>query len=189
MLGEGRMATTDQQSKIVDAALDQVRESGLASLSVRTVAARAHYSPAGLYRHFESIEELHHAVALRVCGEFKAHLWARLTEEPSPSAAARAAAEWVDANPQVSEFILQCSADRFMKAGDDKTWFSFSSSSADDEQKMRVAIVGWDILRSLLHVRSLSTSGRAGTPADFDFEGLFEATSEFLRSAQADGLI
>lgn len=183
------MPTTDQQSSIVEAALQQVREGGLDSLSVRAVAARAHYSPAGLYRHFESIDELQTAVAQHVCGGFKAHLWKRLAEDPSPRAAARAAAEWVDANSEVSELILQCTADKFMKSGDDQTWFSFSPSDADDDQKMRVAILGWDILRSLLHIRSLSKSGRAGASADFDFEGLFEASATFLNSAQTDQLV
>lgn len=171
---------TDPQSNIVEAALQQIREGGLDSLSIRNVAARAHYSPAGLYRHFESIDELQAAVGLQVCGEFKTHLWSRLAVDPSARTAARATLEWVDANPEVSEIIVQCTADKFMKSGDDQTWFSFSESDADEDQKMRAAILGWDILRSLLHIRTVS---------DFDFEGLFEASSDFIRTAQADGLV
>ncbi len=172
----------DPHTIIVTAALAQVREEGLDSLSVRSVATRANYSPAGLYRHFESIDELRTAISYEVCAEFKAYLWERLAVEPTSAAAAQATAEWVDANPQVGELILQCTADKFMKVGDDRTWFSFAASDAPEEQKMRVAILGWDILRSLLYLRTFAGPG-------FDYKGMFASSTEFLRESQNDGLI
>lgn len=54
-----------QESRILDAALELVAESGLEALSIKGIAERADYSPAALYRYFGSKDELVAALALR----------------------------------------------------------------------------------------------------------------------------
>jgi AcrR family transcriptional regulator len=55
-----------QESRILEAALELVGESGIDALSIKGIAERADYSPAALYRYFESKDELIAALALRV---------------------------------------------------------------------------------------------------------------------------
>lgn len=173
------------RTQIIDAALEQVREAGLDSLSVRSVAARAHYSPAGLYRYFESIEELHLELARHVVNEFNQHLWDRLKDSPQPISrhAARAAAEWADNNEEVSALILQSPVNEFLLEPSDSNvpWLAFIKPDATPEEKMRIAILGWDFLRSLMSLRSSSR--------DFDYEGMFEASGQFLKSAHDQGML
>jgi AcrR family transcriptional regulator len=54
-----------QESRILEAALALVGESGIDALSIKGIAERADYSPAALYRYFESKDELVAALALR----------------------------------------------------------------------------------------------------------------------------
>lgn len=60
MVTEGRRARARRQTRaeLRAAALDDVREHGAVALSLRRVARRMDVSPAGLYRHVESREEL-----------------------------------------------------------------------------------------------------------------------------------
>jgi AcrR family transcriptional regulator len=54
-----------QESRILEAALEVIAETGIDALSIKSIAERADYSPAALYRYFESKDELVAALALR----------------------------------------------------------------------------------------------------------------------------
>lgn len=172
--------TRDSQTIILEAALEQVRLEGVGSVSVRSVAARAHYSPAGLYRHFESIEKLSEALADRVVNDYKAHVRAQLDlETPTARRFAQATLAWIDENPNVSQLLLDC--DPYRQAKQDNTLVPLAGSDLTDNERLRFSIMGWELLLSLMRLRIVSPG--------FDFEGLYEAGMEMLRQARRDDLL
>ena len=92
---------------ILSAARQQLIEEGADSLSVRSVARRAHYSPAGLYRHFTSIEDLRLELVHRIAEEYRLMLAARLSKEKAPSARSIASytAEWAEEDRNVAKLF------------------------------------------------------------------------------------
>lgn len=71
-----RRARTRQE--ILDAALELLHEKGPNELSLREIARRADYSPAGLYEYFENKEE----IIIAVCAEGERRLRAMLKAVP-----------------------------------------------------------------------------------------------------------
>src|SRR5438093_3859665 len=68
---------------ILQAALELILEKGPDNLSLREVARRSDYSPAGLYEHFKNRDELVEAVAAEGLSRLRAHLGAVSQDLPS----------------------------------------------------------------------------------------------------------
>ncbi len=151
----------EQQGKslILEAARQQIVEHGLESLSVRSVAKRAHYSPAGLYRHFSSIEHLRSDLTFQVAEEFRQMLIARFEAEEGSDvrSVARFTADWADENDHLSELLLGQSAENFWPEEFQLEWMDrFPNMAEVGHDRRRVIVrVGWDGLRSVIRARSI----------------------------------
>ncbi len=167
---------------ILDAARDQVVDFGLESLSVRSVARRAHYSPAGLYRHFESIEALRHALREQVSKELGEYVAQdlRSADVPDAPATGRSVATWVDDNREIAELVLSDDAVMSTIVEVEELWTTLTLKDLPLEQRQSVATLSWDIHRSILRMRQ--------THPGVDHEALYVAATEFVAQAARDGL-
>ena len=177
----------EQQGKtlILEAARQQIVEDGLDSLSVRSVAKRAHYSPAGLYRHFSSIEQLRGDLTRQVAEEFRQMLVTRFTAEPQSdtTAIARYTTDWAAEQGNLAELLLTQPAENFWPEEFQVAWMDRFESlrSVCAERRRVICIVGWDALRSIVLVRSLNP--------DLDHGKFFSDYVDFLTKQIADGTL
>src|SRR6476660_7516476 len=81
---------------ILQAALELILEKGPDNLSLREVARRSDYSPAGLYEHFKSRDEIVEAVAAEGLSRLHAHLGAVPQDLPSRRRLVELAMTYVD---------------------------------------------------------------------------------------------
>lgn len=81
-----------KRNLILDAARTLFEEQGLDGASLRAIAAKAGYTPAALYFHFKSKEDIYAEVLKESLERLNAHVQARLEEARKPKQRLRAAA-------------------------------------------------------------------------------------------------
>ena len=151
--------SSQARNRILDAAREQILESGIHSLSVRSIARRAHYSPAGIYRHFESIDEVRSSLTNQVEHNLIETLIQHFEgdEVPSGRILARVMKQWIAQNGALTELLLSQPASEFMPPDADYLWINtVGVHDLSLERRRAVAVFSWDGLRSILHVHSFS---------------------------------
>jgi AcrR family transcriptional regulator len=102
--GRAGRARSDRRERILETAARVFEEDGLEGASLRAIAARAGYTPAALYFHFDSKEALYAALLERSLARLLAHVEGALAEASGPearlAAAARAFFDFYAENPR-----------------------------------------------------------------------------------------
>lgn len=151
--------TSQARQQILDAARDQILEPGIDSLSVRSIARRAHYSPAGLYRHFESIEGIRSSLTSQIEKDLTVSLLKSFSGDETPSGRnlAREVKAWIGRNGVLTELLLSQPASDFMGPDEDYEWINtIGRHDLSFERRRAVAVFAWDGLRSIIHVHSFT---------------------------------
>jgi AcrR family transcriptional regulator len=89
-------ARTRSRANILAAARELVLAEGVEALSLRAVAARAGFSPAGLYEYFDSKDDIVRGLAGEVAGQLDHRLAAVPVSLPAPRRLARLASAYLD---------------------------------------------------------------------------------------------
>jgi AcrR family transcriptional regulator len=102
------------RAQIVSSALELVAESGLQSLSMRSVAARVNATPMALYRHVRDKEDLEDAILDLVLGQLVSPVGNQVWHERLRSLA-RAGRRMIRDNPAIAS-LIQTRASRYTGA-------------------------------------------------------------------------
>lgn len=132
MLTPRRKGSTYHHGALYDAAIEagtrQIEKGGLAALGVRKIANELHVTPAALYRHFESAEDLQAAISISVRRELGQYLQSerKKSTSKSPKILMRiigdAYIDFARKNPRLFEVaFLHCDATNLDRA-DDPAW-------------------------------------------------------------------